>query len=223
MKKTIIFLLFAVAVVTGVWWYQSSRSPLDAASREAEERISMPPGWKHSVFGTAEIASITHDENGVTIGASSAGLHDTFHDFAWMYKESDKPLDAQARVVLDASAAPNAGAGWMIRAGLEPDAPFVSVYRDGQGRMMVNASAFEERPAIARAVKNTAGLEFLRIIVDGVVLKASCSSDGSTWPIAENISMPWLTNRVMIGCAVFSGDPLQVVRANFFGLHIIPR
>lgn len=213
MKKALLVLLVLGVAATASWFFLR-RAPTGSPPVEALPG-ALPEGWRSVTYGGALLERMEFTGEEFVVAASGTGLRATPPSFVLLARDVGVPLDAHARVLPDAGMGVGAGAGWMIRESGVPEAPFVSVVRDHEGRMRVEASASMDIPAISRTVKNAEGLEYLRIIVDGVVLKASCSRDGVNWPVAENITAPWLTNHPIVGLVVFSGDDARASSARF--------
>jgi len=190
------------AVLSAVATISSKRSGEEVADRVAG---AVPEGWEVAAVGTAEFAGGMDSTGEWIVRSSGVGPAHHVSGYTWIYREAGDGVDIHARFRFLDAKSDRAGAGLIIKERNHESAPFAVVYRTGSDTVRAHISAHADRPAMMRTLNIPAGAEYLRIIIEGPVMKASCSTDGITWPVAENFMIPWITNQVSVGYIVFSG------------------
>jgi len=187
--------------------------------RSAPENQVISKQWISAAVGPVE-KNISGDPTAFTITSSGLGPENNPPEFTFVHQAVSGPADLGVTINDSVFVSKQAGAGLMVRESLDEKSPYIIMYRAHDGRIRAVVSNRHDQPAIKRTLKNSEGSKHLRIIADGKVLKASCSTDGFSWPVAENFSAPWLTNSILTGCAVFSGHEYRTAEVTFSNLKL---
>lgn len=212
-------LLTSVLIVVGL-------SSWAGALRAAEEEVGIfeaqadvgtvtPPG-------TAAFDKATQQYRIASSGQNIWGTHDDFH---FLYRKASGDLTLTAEVTL-VGAGKNAHrkGGWMIRQGLEPDAPYVDVmvhgdghiglqYRTKPGATTADTKATIKSPATVRLERR--GNTFTLYVAP----KAEQSDKPQAFEKAGSIECE-LQDPVYVGLAVSAHDPMTTETAVFAGVSL---
>ncbi len=150
-------------------------------------------------------------------GANIWSTHDEFH-FVWKRLTGDFILRARAGFV-GAGADPHRKLGWMVRGGLEPDAPYVDVAVHGDGlaalqfRRAAGAETGEMRsPVVAPDV--------IQLSRRGTTFSVSVARFGETLSAPQELDLD-LGDEVYAGLFVCSHDAAVAERAEFHNVRIV--
>jgi Cellulase (glycosyl hydrolase family 5) len=188
-------------------------------SHSAPDNQAISEQWISSALGPVE-KNISGNPSSFTIISSGLGPENNPPEFTFVHQIVSGPADLGVTINESAFVSSLAGAGLMVRESLDEKSPYILVYRAYDGRIRAIVSNRHDQPAMKRILKNSEGSKHLRIIAGGMVLKASCSTDGFSWPVAENFSAPWLTNSILAGCAVFGGHEYRTAEVTFNNLKL---
>lgn len=164
----------------------------------------------------------TLPEEGYRITASGAniwGASDAFH-FAWRQLSGDLTLTTDIAWV-GAGPSPHRKAGWMIRQGLEPDAPYadVMVHGDGLIALQYRAEKGGETREIQTPIKAPATLRLRR---DGDLFSLEVAPRDKPFQPVGTVTVK-LSDPVYAGLAVSAHDPKAEETALFTNVGIEER
>ncbi len=203
----------------------SSPSPIQPQEREHPvaaapgDAAGIPAGWLVTAMGAAETTVRSASNGAMLVTSSGLGPDCATPEFAFVHREPDGAIDFSA-VLVDADLkSSTAGAGLMVRERMDESSPYLLVYRGVDGSIRSVSDNKNGQPPVRRKLMDATDSTHLRVLSDGAVIKASCSPDGAAWPVAENFSAPWLTNKVSVGCVVFSGHEYRTTEALFRDLN----
>jgi len=207
---------FAKPEVAGSGKKVKGASPSDTAK---EPQITQKD-WKIWNIGDVECSVQNKEDAKFSITSSGFGVGGFTDEFGFVSRERNENFIMSGIVSAFESSSPSAGAGLMVRQSREDNSPYLVVYKTPDGKVLSIVNHADGQPLLRRTLMNKSGSNYLRITTDGIVLKASCSPDGESWPVAANFTVPWLTNRVMAGAMVFSGHEYRTATAEFDRLII---
>lgn len=204
------------------WRVKAAKGGAEISAGGSDDGAVAPPEpWVFHVVGSVDGRVAAVDDAGVTIASTGVGPAHAVPGFSFLYRAAGESFDLHTQVEWVGSPRRFAGAGIIIRQSLDASSPYMMVYRAADGSARAVLSAHGSRPAVYRKIKNSESAKYLRVVAEGgFILKASCSVDGSAWPVAENFSVPWMTNGAEAGCFVFSGDEYLSSIATFANMSL---
>jgi Tol biopolymer transport system component len=136
-------------------------------------------------------------------GENMWGTKDAFH-YAWKRLSGDLTLTAAVSFP-DKSGQPHRKAGWVVREGLEADAPYADAVVHGDGLISLQYRLVKGGPTLEAksAVKAPA---VVRLERTGDLFSMSVSRDGTRFAPAGAVSVP-LADPVHVGLGVTAHDP----------------
>ena len=150
-------------------------------------------------------------------GANMWSDRDEFH-FVWKRMTGDFILRAQAEFV-GPGVNPHRKMGWIVRAGLEPDAAYidVAVHGDGLTAMQFRRTAAAETEEVRSAVT---GPDVIQLSRRGTTYAMKVGRPGETFSSPEPLELE-LGDEVYVGLFVCSHDREVTERARFRNVRIV--
>lgn len=197
----------------------SAGAPMAKSDASAEPNV-VPDGWTLATLGFVEASARSGGDGATVIASTGLGPTREPAELTFVHREAEGAIDLSVALMEADLPTAEAGAGLLVRGGLGEGAPFLIMYRGADRAIRAIVDNRDGQPAMKRKLIETEGEAHLRILRDGQVLKATCSPDGRTWPVAENFAAPWLTNRIFAGFALFSGHEYRSAQAVFRDLRL---
>lgn len=192
------------------------------ASIALSESILSQNNWELSNIGEVECFVRNEHTNQFVVSASGLGVGGFADEFGFLSRAPAGNFVMSGIVSKLESSSKSAGAGLMVRQSDDDHSPYLVVYKSPDGKIHSIVNHADGQPLLRRTLVKKSGSDHLRIMTDGIVLKASCSPDGESWPVAANFTIPWLTNQIIAGAIVFSGHEYRSATAVFNELIVEP-
>jgi len=166
--------------------------------------------------GTVEFIAARQEYRMTASGANIWGMEDAFH-FAWRKMSGDLALRADIRWVGEGKNKHRKG-GWMVRQGLEADAPYADVAVHGDGLISLQYRSFAGGPTleVQSPVKGPATVQLER---NGDLFTVSVAKAGEAFQPVGSVTVE-LRDPVYGGLVVCSHEPDVSETAIFSGVKM---
>jgi len=178
--------------------------------------------WELTNIGDVECWASNDQADEFNISSSGLGVGGFADEFGFLNRKFTENFVMSGIVSTFESSSKSAGAGLMVRQSDDDHSPYIVIYKSPDGKIHSIVNHADGQPILRRVLGKKSDSDHLRIMTDGIVLKASCSPDGESWPVAANFTIPWLTNQVIAGAIVFSGHEYRSATAVFNELNAKP-